>query len=123
MNKYLMRKLLWCGILSSLVAARAEGKTATNGPAAIPWGQIGAAAGADYKGDGLSVTSTGTGARLHCIFQRLDGEATPQGLRLISTVTNGIRDGVCVTAVEIGRKPANGVFDSQHSEFNLQLSG
>jgi hypothetical protein len=38
-------------------------------------GQIGAKAGADYHGDGLAVSPTESGARLHCVFQRLDGEA------------------------------------------------
>src|SRR5271169_5004063 len=42
----------------------------------IPWNQIGAKAGADYKGEGLSVAATRAGARLQCVFQRLDGEAT-----------------------------------------------
>ena len=55
---------------------------------AIPWDQIGAKAGADYQGDGLAVAATAEGARLHCVFQRLDGEATAEGLWLISTVTN-----------------------------------
>jgi trimeric autotransporter adhesin len=55
---------------------------------AIPLDNIGAKAGADYHGDGLCVATTKAGARLHCVFQRLDGEATSQGLWLISTVTN-----------------------------------
>src|ERR1700722_1599412 len=54
----------------------------------IAWSDIGAKAGADYQGQGLSVTATPAGARLHCQFQRLDGEATAEGLWLISTVTN-----------------------------------
>src|SRR5262245_46531877 len=53
----------------------------------IPWSQIGAKAGTDYKGDGLIVTTTEMGARLHCAFQRLDGDATREGLWLTSTVT------------------------------------
>jgi hypothetical protein len=44
--------------------------------ARIPWNQIGAKAGADYQGDGLAVSPTGSGARLHCVFQQLGGEAT-----------------------------------------------
>ena len=34
---------------------------------AIPWDQIRAKAGPDYKGDGLSVATTVSGARLHCV--------------------------------------------------------
>ena len=76
---------------------------ATNTPAAIPWNQIGAKAGADYKGDGLTVTPTPTGAQLHCVFQRLDAEATPEGLWLTSTVANSTPDRFRVTAIAIGR--------------------
>src|SRR5437773_8760870 len=53
---------------------------------AIPWSQIGAKAGADYRGDGLAVSPTADGARLRCVFQRLEGEATREGLWLTSTV-------------------------------------
>src|SRR5690242_10949190 len=110
MKKSVMRNLPWCGILLSLLAAGAKGNEATKGaPAAIPWNQIGATAGADYKGDGLSVSPSGSGAALHCVFQRLDGEATPKGLWLTSTVTNGNR--FRVAAMEMGRKPTSGIFD------------
>jgi hypothetical protein len=60
----------------------------------IPWSQIGAKAGADYQGDGLTVLATAGGARLRCVFQRLQGEATREGLWLTSTVTNEVSDRV-----------------------------
>ena len=82
---------------------QAAGLAATNTPVAIPWNQIGAKAGADYKGDGLAVSPTAHGARLHCVFQRLDGEATPEGLWLTSTVTNTVSDRFRVTAAAVGR--------------------
>ena len=69
---------------------------------AISWGQIGAKAAADYRGDGLSVAATAAGARLHCVFQRLDGEATGQGLWLVSTVTNPPGDRFRVVATAVG---------------------
>jgi hypothetical protein len=72
-------------------------------PDTIPWSQIGAKAGADYKGDGLSIVPTATGARLHCVFQRLDGEATREGLWLTSTLTNQIPDRFRVVATAVGR--------------------
>ena len=81
-------------------------------PQAIPWNQIGAKAGADYKGDGLAVTPTGSGARLHCVFQRLDGEATPEGLWLTSTVTNTVSDRFRVTAMAVGRAAASATSNS-----------
>jgi hypothetical protein len=59
--------------------------------------------GADYQGDGLAVTMTDTGARLRCVFQRLEGEATAEGLWLTSTVTNQPQDRFRVVAAAIGR--------------------
>src|SRR5664279_5410534 len=73
------------------------------GSPAIPWNQIGAKAGADYQGDGLAVSPTAQGARLHCVFQRLDGEATPAGLWLTSTATNAVKNRFRVVAVAVGR--------------------
>jgi hypothetical protein len=116
MKNYKRSKLAWCGVLLCLFAASGEGEVLAKEPAGISWSQIGAAAGADYKGDGLSVRSIQSGARLHCVFQRLDAEVTPHGLRLISTATNQTHDCFAVRAMEIGRKPANAFFGSQGSE-------
>src|SRR5207249_8160012 len=41
----------------------------------IPLSQLGVGAGAKYRGDGLAVVPKAQGARLRCIFQRLEGEA------------------------------------------------
>src|SRR5216683_2375680 len=71
--------------------------------AATPWSQIGAKAGADYKGDGPTVIPTAEGARLRCVFQRLEGEATREGLWLTSTVTNTVNDHFRVVATAAGR--------------------
>ncbi len=78
----------------------------TNQTQTIPWDQVGAKAGVDYQGDGLTVSSTADGARLHCIFQRLDGQATTGGLWLTSTATNQVSDRFQVKAAWLGR---NGV--------------
>ena len=82
----------------------AAGLAATNTPAAIQWNEIGAKAGANYQGDGLAVTPDGEGARLHCVFQRLDGEATREGIWLTSTATNSVKDRFRVVAVAVGRQ-------------------
>lgn len=71
----------------------------------IPWDEVGAAAGAQYSGEGLKVTPTERGARLQCVFQRTDGEATSDGLWLISTVTNQPNDRFCVVAAAVGGRP------------------
>ena len=117
---------LLAGWLAMSVTQAAD-MSATNTPSAIPWNQIGATAGADYKGDGLAVTSTGSGARLHCVFQRLDGEATPEGLWLTSTVTNTVSDRFRIVAAAVGRVTpcAPGAADRtsniQHPTSNIQL--
>src|SRR5213596_3793967 len=91
------------GIGSSFsLAARAE-DSADTAKTCIPWSQIGAKAGADYKGDRLAVMPTADGARLRCVFQRLEGEATREGLWLTSTVTAAVNDRFRVTAAKVER--------------------
>ena len=98
----------YTGLLSATrdVGCTPNGPPAKNAPA-IPWDQIGAKAGADYQGDELRMTPTVGGARLHCVFQRLDGEATREGLWLSSTVTNQANDRFRVRAVAVGRCGSN----------------
>src|SRR5438876_10035406 len=69
-------------------------RCASSSRESIPWLEIGAKAGADYRGDGLSVTAVpqSGSARLRCAFQGLEGEATTHGLWLRSNVTNAPRD-------------------------------
>lgn len=73
-------------------------------PNPIPMDQIGAVAGKQYSGDGLSVLATKDGAVLRCVFQRLDGEATSEGLWLKSTVTDQANDRFRVKAVAMGNQ-------------------
>src|SRR5437870_6278264 len=98
------------GIGSSFGLTAAAADSADPAPArtsqAIPWSQIGAKAGADYQGDGLAVSPTVDGARLRCAFQRLEGEATREGLWLTSTVippSGTVRDRFRVVAADIRR--------------------
>ena len=76
------------GIGSFFGLAAATENSADTAPAttAIPWSQLGAKAGADYQGDALAVIPTAGGARLRCVFQQLEGDATREGLWLTSTV-------------------------------------
>jgi hypothetical protein len=74
------------------------------GSPAISWPQIGAKAGANYQGDGLTVVATAQGARLRCVFQRLEGEATCEGLWLTSSAGNGGPNRFRVVAAAVGRK-------------------
>src|SRR5215471_4430217 len=111
---------LWLAPSSNAANASPRPDGQTNTP--IPWNQIGAKAGADYQGDGLSVTPTADGARLHCVFQRLDGEATPEGLWLTSTVTNTVHDRFQVKAASVGRRVVMETSNNQHPTSNIQLS-
>ncbi len=81
---------------AAAVEARPVAKT-------IPWNQIGTKATAEYQGNGLTVTPAGNGARLRCVFQRLEAEATSAGLWLTSTVNDSTKDRFRVLATAIGR--------------------
>ncbi|MGA2247495.1 MAG: hypothetical protein ABSH48_21125 [Verrucomicrobiota bacterium] len=109
---------LLCAALLALTALATQARelSATNTPSAIPWNEIGAKAGADYQGDGLAVTPAEFSASLHCVFQRLDGEATSEGLWLTSTVTNMAGDRFRVTAAALARTVANATLNSPGSE-------
>ena len=118
-HKILTQTLL-CAIglqwVMATVAQTTEAPKSQNTPSqqtqthVIPWSDIGAKGGADYQGQGLSVAATPAGARLHCLFQRLDGEATAEGLWLVSTLTNhaDARFRVVATALGWQALPARG---------------
>src|SRR5947199_943740 len=101
-----------CAEAATMPAGDTGPETATLNPGgghkshAIPWDQIGAEVAADYSGDGLAVMPASGGARLHCIFPRLDGEATTGGFWLTSTVTHQTSDRFQVRAVAVGRATA-----------------
>jgi hypothetical protein len=76
--------------------------------AAIPLNQIGTLAGKQYSGDGLSVTTTTDGARLRCVFQKLEGQATGEALWLRSTVKGAPSEGFRLMAVSVGRQDGAG---------------
>ncbi len=82
----------------ALLAPPASASAESGG--AIPFSEIGARAGADYKGDALGIRPVPGGARLHCAFQKLEGHATPEGLWLAST-EDGSR--LRLIATEVGR--------------------
>ncbi len=71
--------------------------------AALPWSHVGAKAGAHYQGDGLAVFPTTAGARMRCVFQQLEGEATREGLWLTSIATNAVKDRFRVVVASVGR--------------------
>jgi len=72
--------------------------------APIPLAELGAKVGAQYQGDGLAIQPTPDGASLRCVFQKLEGEATPEGLWLTSTAKESANDRFRVVAVAVGRE-------------------
>ena len=76
---------------------------ASHSAAPIPMDQIGAVAQKQYSGDGLSVVATAEGARLRCVFQRMNARATTEGLWIDSTVENAKGEPFRVTARMVGR--------------------
>ena len=111
-NLNLLQTRIFCavalgiGSFFGLAAAAEDSADAATATTAIPWSQLGAKAGADYQGDALAVIPTAEGARLRCVFQRLEGEATRQGLWLTSTVIppgGTVKDCFRLVAVDVGR--------------------
>ena len=110
-------KTAYCSVLGLLLGLLLSGSPALAGavspaapsPAAeakpIPWSEIGAKAGAQYSGDGLSVSTDAQGMlRIRCVFQRMEGEITAEGLWLTSTATEGAApDRFRVRAERLGR--------------------
>src|SRR6185369_11953317 len=74
----IMKTKLLCGFslvavaIGSILSAVAQISPQSQQPTPIQLDQLGAVAGKQYEGDGLSVTATPDGARLHCAFQRLE---------------------------------------------------
>ena len=94
---------------ASLLAASPERLASpATGPASssqsILWADLGAKATAQNSGDGLTVCAGENGTvRLHCAFQRLEGEVTGEGLWLTSTAEGAASDRFRVVAVYVGR--------------------
>ena len=105
----LVASLVWLAALPPTVPAQSSSPAS----APIPLAELGAKAGAQYHGDGLSVTPTPEGARLHCVFQKLEGQVTPEGLWLNSTVEPPTGDKFRVVASAIGRDGALRVLPPQ----------
>src|SRR5262245_38634062 len=74
-------------VSSAAIPANPAGLDSAQSMPPISWGELGAKATAQYSGDGLAVSATANGARLRCIFQKLEGEVTSEGLRLSSTIS------------------------------------
>jgi hypothetical protein len=67
--------------------------------APLSFDQIGALAGQQYAGDGLAIVATAEGARLRSVFQKLEAEATREGLWISSTAEEGGRMRLIASAV------------------------
>src|ERR1041385_3301070 len=101
------------GLLALMVLSLRSGAAAPANPAGadpsqntqpIAWNELGAKATAQYSGDGLAVNTTTNGAQLRCVFQKLEGEVTPQGLWLSSTAQGSSNTHFRVLATSLGRE-------------------
>src|ERR1035441_6684190 len=92
--------------LTRLTPAGLAAQSASQTFAPIPVSELGTKAGARYQGDGLSVAATPEGARLRCVFQKLEGQVTPEGLWLVSTVEPKTGEKFRVVARAVGRAAA-----------------
>jgi len=84
------------------VAEDVPGVEQTKAP--TPFAELAAKAGAQYQGNGLSVLPAPEGARLRCVFQKLEGQATPDGLWLVSTADGVKGDRFRIVARSVGRE-------------------
>src|SRR3954453_16369441 len=87
----------------AVMAPSFAAQTQLQSSAPIPAAQLGAKAGAQYQGDGLSVRATPAGARLRCVFQKMEGRVWGEGLVLDSTVEPRESMAFCVVARTVGR--------------------
>jgi hypothetical protein len=86
--------------------------TAAANPSAIALDQIGATVEKRYAGDGLSVCATNGGARWRCVFQKMEGEVTREGLWLTSTAEESEGERFRVVATSVGRRSCGAVTES-----------
>ena len=106
-NRLNLAVAVWLAALSAGAQSPRDNSPAANPSAPIPMDQLGAVAGKQYQGDGLSVAATPDGARLRCAFQRLEGEVTRDGLWLRSTAGEVQGERFRVMAVEVGRQSSD----------------
>jgi hypothetical protein len=106
---YLIAGFFWLAVLSPAMAAQ----TPLESSQPIPVSDFGEKASTQYHGDGLSVVPSPEGARLSCVFQKLGGQVTPEGLWLHSTVESQIGDKLRVLASAVGRDGALRVLPPQ----------
>ena len=99
---YLTAGLVWLARMTPAVFAQPPSQSSEP----LPMSELGAKAAAQYQGDGLCVVPTPEGARLRCVFQKLEGQVTREGLWLASTVEPQTGEKFRVVARAVGRAGA-----------------
>jgi hypothetical protein len=94
---------LWLALMMLLPHTIAAGGPPAANPLAISLDQIGATVKKQYSGEGLSVCATDGGARLRCVFQKIEREVTREGLWLTSTAEESRGERFRVVATAVGR--------------------
>jgi hypothetical protein len=102
MKKLTPHQCLVAGFLCLVTLTLTAPAQSVNQPSEpIPESELGARAGAQYQGDGLSVVPLPEGARLRCVFQKLEGQVAREGLWLVSTVEPQIGEKFRVAALDL----------------------
>ena len=97
--RHLFHVLIALGLITIQPCRAGESRVAPGN-----WSELSAKAEAEYQGNGLLVSPTKNGARLNCIFQKLEGEVTTKGLWLSSKAFTESGDRFQVAARSFGRE-------------------
>lgn len=103
--------LAWLVTCFALIFSPVQLRSIAQQHTAIPIDRLGAVAGREYQGDGLSISTITNGAVLRCVFQQLEGEATTEGLWLRSTGEGADGNRFRVVATRVGRGHVSGTSD------------
>jgi hypothetical protein len=114
--------MIVCFVLMLDLSVPAQTEVPTANVASIPFGQVGAMAGMQYSGDGLTVASTADGASLGCAFQRLTAKITTDGMWLTSRADASKGSPFRLIARSIGRENAGPLNNSGKVEVAGQLA-
>jgi hypothetical protein len=104
MKRSIKNLFLLPALIAGLGLMLAGRVTAQTNHTAIPFSQIGAAASEHYIGNGLSIVQNAEGACLRCVFQKLEGRVSCQGLWLTSTDGPSNSAPFRVVAQSVGRE-------------------
>ena len=120
--KILVQNLFLALTLLTTLNLLAEESHSSKLLAGIPFERIGAVADKQYSGPGLAVVSSPEGAQLQCVFQRLNGRVTAEGLWLTSMADGAKNQPFRVVAGSVGRDSRKSLLLSGKVEVDGQVA-